>query len=162
MEAFEAFFKAFASVLAFFYDITGNYAVAIILLTLVVMIIVTPLTLKGTRSMMVMQQLQPEMKKIQTRYKDDRTKLNEELLKFYKENSINPLGGCLPLLVQMPVFLVLYQVLSGLTRRANDLGANAGWESPSIRTCVRSQLDQPFDEDVPRSLKLLSDGGLWP
>ena len=118
----EAFFKAFASVLAFFYDITGNYAVAIILLTLAVMIIVTPLTLKGTRSMMVMQQLQPEMKKIQTRYKDDRQKLNEELMKFYKENSINPLGGCLPLLVQMPVFLVLYQVLRGLTRRVSDLG----------------------------------------
>jgi YidC/Oxa1 family membrane protein insertase len=123
----EAFFKAFASILAFFYDITGNYAIAIILLTLLVMIIVTPLTLKGTRSMMMMQQLQPEMKKIQARYKDDRTKLNEELLKFYKENSINPLGGCLPLLVQMPVFLVLYQVLRGLTRRASDLGADVGW-----------------------------------
>jgi YidC/Oxa1 family membrane protein insertase len=123
----ETFFKAFASILAFFYDITGNYAVAIILLTLLVMIIVTPLTLKGTRSMMVMQQLQPEMKKIQARYKDDRQKLNEELLKFYKENSINPLGGCLPLLVQMPVFLVLYQVLRGLTRRASDLGADIGW-----------------------------------
>jgi YidC/Oxa1 family membrane protein insertase len=79
--------------------------------------------------MMVMQQLQPEMKKIQTRYKDDRQKLNEELLKCYKENSINPLGGCLPLLVQMPVFLVLYQVLSGLTRRASDLGADVGWVS---------------------------------
>ena len=125
----EAFFKAFASVLAFFYDITGNYAIAIILLTLVVMIIVTPLTLKGTRSMMVMQQLQPEMKKIQARYKDDRQKLNEELLKFYKENSINPLGGCLPLLVQMPVFLVLCQVLRGLTRRVSDLGADVGWVS---------------------------------
>ena len=125
----EAFFKAFASVLAFFYDITGNYALAIILLTLLVMIIVTPLTLKGTRSMMMMQQLQPEMKKIQTRYKDDRQKLNEELLKFYKENNINPLGGCLPLLVQMPVFLVLYQVLRGLTRRVSDLGADIGWVS---------------------------------
>lgn len=123
----EAFFKAFASILAFFYDITGNYAVAIILLTLLVMIIVTPLTLKGTRSMMMMQQLQPEIKKIQARYKDDRTKLNEETLKFYKENSLNPLGGCLPLLVQMPVFLVLYQVLRGLTRRASDLGADVGW-----------------------------------
>lgn len=123
----EAFFKAFASVLAFFYDVTGNYAVAIILLTLLVMVIVTPLTLKGTRSMMMMQQLQPEMKKIQTRYKDDRQKLNEELLKFYKENNINPLGGCLPLLVQMPVFLVLYQVLRGLTQRVSDLGADVGW-----------------------------------
>jgi YidC/Oxa1 family membrane protein insertase len=97
------------------------------MLTLLVMIIVTPLTLKGTRSMMMMQQLQPEMKKIQARYKDDRQKLNEELLKFYKENNINPLGGCLPLLVQMPVFLVLYQVLRGLTRRVSDLGAGTGW-----------------------------------
>jgi YidC/Oxa1 family membrane protein insertase len=129
MEAFEPFFKAFASILALFYDISGNYAVAIIMLTLVVMLIVTPLTLKGTRSMMVMQQLQPEMRKIQTRYKDDRQKLNEELLKFYKENKINPMGGCLPLLVQMPVFLVLYQVLQGLTRRANSLGADVGWAS---------------------------------
>ena len=133
----EAFFKAFATVLAFFYDITGNYALAIVLLTLVVMIVVTPLTLKGTRSMMVMQQLQPEMRKIQTRYKDDRTKLNEELLKFYKENNINPLGGCLPLLVQMPVFLVLYQVLRGLTRRVSDLGDAFGW--------VSNQFSQGFD-----------------
>ena len=91
------------------------------------MIIVTPLTLKGTRSMMMMQQLQPEMKKIQTQYKDDRQKLNEELLKFYKENNINPLGGCLPLLVQMPVFIVLYQVLRGPDRCASDLGFDPGW-----------------------------------
>jgi YidC/Oxa1 family membrane protein insertase len=107
----DAFFDALAQVLAFFYDLVPNYGVAIILLTLVVMIIVTPLTLKGTRSMMMMQQLQPEMRKIQQKYKDDRQKLNEELLKFYKENNINPLGGCLPLLVQMPIFIVLYQVL---------------------------------------------------
>jgi YidC/Oxa1 family membrane protein insertase len=126
---FEPFFTFFATVLAWFYAITNNYALAIILLTLLVMVIVTPLTLKGTRSMMMMQQLQPEMRKIQTRYKDDRQKLNEELLKFYKENNINPLGGCLPLLVQMPVFLVLYQVLRGLTRRVSDLGSGAGWMS---------------------------------
>ena len=126
---FDPFFTAFAAVLAFFYDLTSNYALAIILLTLCVMIIVTPLTLKGTRSMMMMQQLQPEMKKIQARYKDDRQKLNEEMLKFYKENNINPVGGCLPLLVQMPVFLVLYQVLRGVTRRVSDLGSSAGWEA---------------------------------
>src|SRR3954468_2859327 len=112
---FDPFFKLFATVLAWFYAITNNYALAIILLTLAVMIIVTPLTLKGTRSMMMMQQLQPEMKKLQAQYKDDRQKLNEELLKFYKENNINPLGGCLPLLVQIPVFIVLYRVIRGLT-----------------------------------------------
>ena len=103
-------------------------ACAIILLTLLVMVVLTPLTLKGTRSMMMMQQLQPEMKKLQARYKDDRQKLNEEMLKFYKENNINPLGGCLPLLIQMPVFLILYQVLRGLTRRVSDLGLwRPGW-----------------------------------
>jgi YidC/Oxa1 family membrane protein insertase len=123
----QVFFDALAAVLAFFYDLVPNYAFAIIMLTLVVMIVVTPLTLKGTRSMMMMQQLQPEMRKIQTRYKDDRQKLNEELLKFYKENNINPLGGCLPLLVQMPIFLVLYQVLRGLTRRVSDMGFDVGW-----------------------------------
>jgi YidC/Oxa1 family membrane protein insertase len=79
------------------------------------MIVLTPLTLKGTRSMMIMQSLQPEMKKLQAQYKDDRQKLNEELLKFYRENNINPLGGCLPLLIQLPVFLILYRVIAGLT-----------------------------------------------
>jgi YidC/Oxa1 family membrane protein insertase len=123
----DVFFDAFATVLSFFYDLVPNYAFAIVMLTLVVMVIVTPLTLKGTRSMMMMQQLQPEMRKIQTRYKDDRQKLNEELLKFYKENNINPLGGCLPLLVQMPVFLVLYQVLRGLTQRESAMGFDVGW-----------------------------------
>jgi YidC/Oxa1 family membrane protein insertase len=119
--------EGIAWVLAFFYGLIPSYGVSIILLTLAVMIVLTPLTLKGTRSMMAMQQLQPDMKKIQTQYKDDREKLNEELLKFYKENNINPLGGCLPLLVQMPVFLVLFQVLRGLTRRESDLGTYSGW-----------------------------------
>ncbi|MFN8041044.1 MAG: membrane protein insertase YidC [Acidimicrobiales bacterium] len=127
-------FDFIASVLAFFYQLVPNYAFAIIALTLLVMIVTTPLTLKSTRSMMMMQQLQPEMKKIQSQYKDDREKLNEELLKFYKENNINPLGGCLPLLVQMPVFLVLYQVLRGLTRRVSDLGFAVGWAGGQAST----------------------------
>ncbi len=108
-------FDAIASILAWFYDLVPNYAVAIGLLTLSIMVVLTPLTLKGTRSMMAMQQLQPEMKKLQAKYKDDRQKLNEEMLKFYRENKINPVGGCLPLLIQAPVFIVLYQVLIRLT-----------------------------------------------
>ncbi|MEJ7583458.1 MAG: membrane protein insertase YidC [Acidimicrobiales bacterium] len=111
-------FDIVATVLAYFYDLTHSYGGAIILLTSAIMVLLTPLTLKGTRSMIAMQRLQPEMKKLQNRYKDDRQKLNEEMLKFYKEHNINPVGGCLPLLIQMPVFFVLYQVLIGLTRRA--------------------------------------------
>src|SRR6187401_2903607 len=112
---FDGVFDLFAQVLSFFYDLVPNYAVAIALLTLLVMILTTPFTLKGTRSMIQMQRLQPEMKKLQIKYKDDRQQLNEELMAFYKENNLNPLGGCLPLLVQTPIFILLYRVIRGLT-----------------------------------------------
>ena len=112
---FDAIYEFLAQVLSFFYDIIPNYAVAIALLTISVMVVTTPFTLKGTRSMIQMQRLQPEMKKLQLQYKDDRQKLNEELMAFYKENNLNPLGGCLPLLLQTPIFIFLYHVLRGLT-----------------------------------------------
>src|SRR3954453_19154528 len=114
------FFAPFAQALSFFYNVIPDYGAAIALLTLAVMVVLTPLTLKGTRSMMIMQSLQPEMKKIQAQYKDDRQKLNEELLKFYRENNINPLGGCLPLLIQLPVFFILFRVTRGLTQIGPD------------------------------------------
>jgi YidC/Oxa1 family membrane protein insertase len=120
-------YNMLATVMAAIYSAVPSYGFTIAALTLAVMVVLTPLTLKGTRSMMMMQQLQPEMKKLQSRYKDDRQKLNEELLKFYKENNINPVGGCLPLLIQMPVFIVLYNVLRGLTLRIPITGGNIGW-----------------------------------
>src|SRR5688500_14683613 len=123
-------FDGIASALSFLYDLTGgSYAGAIMLLTLGVMILVMPLTLKSTRSMIAMQQLQPELRKLQAKHKDDRQKLNEEMMAFYKEHNISPLGGCLPLIVQTPVFIVLYQVLIGLTRQrpyGADMGTAAG------------------------------------
>src|SRR3954447_12924463 len=118
------FFEPFAHLLSYFYAVWPSYGGAITLFTLVIMLVLTPLTLKGTRSMMQMQALQPEMKKLQAQYKDDRQKLNEELLKFYKENNINPLGGCLPLLVQIPVFIILYRVIRGLTEKTNPVTGN--------------------------------------
>ena len=122
-------FDAIANVLAYFYDLTNSFGGAIILLTLAVMVVVTPLTLKSTRSMIAMQQMQPELRKLQAKYKDDRQKLNEEMMAFYKEHNINPLGGCLPLIVQMPVFIVLYRVLLGLVKLpgyGEDMGRAAG------------------------------------
>jgi len=112
--------------LQFFYGIYPNYAIAIALLTLSIMFVLLPLTLKGTRSMLAMQKLQPELKKIQNKHRDDRQKLNEEVMKFYKENDINPMSGCLPLLLQMPVFFILYRALYSLLYRApygHDMGA---------------------------------------
>src|SRR3954464_14956783 len=114
------FFAPFANLLAWLYSIWPSYAGMIVLYTLIIMVLVTPLTLKGTRSMMQLQLLQPEMKKIQAQYKDDRQKLNEEMLRFYRENNINPLGGCLPLLIQLPVFFILYRVIRGLTQIGPD------------------------------------------
>ena len=114
--------------LSFFYSVWPSYAGSIVLLTLSIMVVLTPLTLKGTRSMLAMQRLQPELKRLQAKYKDDRQKLNEEMLKFYKENGINPVSGCLPLLLQMPVFFFLYRTLIGLTAHGPygaDMGSQA-------------------------------------
>lgn len=128
-----------AKLLAIIYGFVPSYGGSIVLFTLLIMIALLPLTLKGTRSMLALQQLQPEIKKLQARYKDDRQKLNEETMKFYQENKISPFGGCLPLLVQMPVFFVLYEVLLGLTRRGpfgHDLGASVACSMGGKATAV--------------------------
>jgi YidC/Oxa1 family membrane protein insertase len=127
----DPFFDLFATVLSWFYSMVPNYGVAIILLTIAVMLVVTPLTLKGTRSMMELQFHQPELRRIQTQYRDDRQKMNEEMMKFYAEHKINPLGGCLPLLVQLPLFIILYNVIRGLTNRQSLLDATLAGD-PSL------------------------------
>ena len=120
-------FDLLANLLSFFYDINNSYVIAIVLLTLVVLVISTPLTIKGTRSQLQMTLLQPELKSIQDKYgKDNREEMNKEMMEFYQENNINPIGGCLPLLFQIPVFLVLYRVILGLTRRATNVGFQLG------------------------------------
>ena len=164
---FDFFFDLIASTLAFFYDVYPSYGFAVICLTMAVMIVVTPLTLKSTRSMLQMQRLQPELKAIQTQYKDDRQKMNEELMAFYQENNINPLGGCLPLLVQLPVFLVLFRVVQGITRRVTDFGLQAGWTAgrgvDASEATPLGNADLPFDpENLPIDSTMyrdLTDGG---
>jgi YidC/Oxa1 family membrane protein insertase len=141
-------FDLIAQVLAFFYSLVPSYGVAIVLLTLAVMIVVTPLTLKSTRSMLQMQRLQPELKAIQTRYKDDRQKMNEELMAFYQENGINPLGGCLPLLIQLPVFLVLFRVVQGITRHATDAGLAGGGPPEAHRRVAPTWCNSMIDDLV--------------
>jgi len=120
---FDPFLRAVAQALAALYELPvvgGSYGEAIILLTLCVMVLLMPLTLKATRSTIKMTQMQPELKKLQKKYKDDRETLNAEMMKLYQEQGINPVGGCLPMLAQLPVFLVLFQVLRGLARRISD------------------------------------------
>lgn len=108
---FEPLYKLFGAILKFFYELSGNYGVAIILFTLAVNIILLPLTWKQQKSTTKMQSIQPELKKIQQKYKNDKEKLNMEMMKLYKDNDINPMGGCLPLLIQLPIIFILYQIV---------------------------------------------------
>ena len=108
-------FEPPASLLAWFYSWSHNYIIAISLMAVVVMAVVTPLNLKMTKSMLEMQRLQPEMRKLQQQHRGDRQKLNEEMMKLYQEHKVNPLASCLPLLIQFPVFIIMYRVLHGLT-----------------------------------------------
>lgn len=98
--------------MAAFYQVAPNYGVAIVLLTIATRLVLLPVTIKQTRSMQEMQRIQPELKKLQAKYKGgDKAKMNEEMMKMYKEHGVNPLGGCLPLLLQLPIFWALYRVL---------------------------------------------------
>ncbi|MEZ5171448.1 MAG: YidC/Oxa1 family membrane protein insertase [Acidimicrobiia bacterium] len=99
------------AILAFFYAIVPSYGLAIIGLTVLLRLVLFPLTAKQARSMLAMQRIQPEIKKLQAKYKNDRQRLNEETMAFYKENKINPLAGCLPLLAQLPIFIALFRIL---------------------------------------------------
>src|SRR5919199_2721537 len=108
VDACEAVLKFWHGLLG---DFTGSWGVAIILLTFTVRIAILPLTFKGVKAMQRMQQLQPEIKGIQERYKGDRQRMNQEIMAFYQREKVNPLGSCLPLVLQLPFFLALFQLL---------------------------------------------------
>ena len=103
--------KPMLKALGFFYDIIGNYGWAIICLTIVIKMILFPLTHKSFKSMKGMQKIAPYIKVIQERHKGDRQKINEEMIGLYKKYKVNPLGGCLPMVLQIPVFISLYHAL---------------------------------------------------
>ena len=122
-------FDVITAVLAWFYSLWPSYGMAIAFLTLTTTIAVTPLTLKFTRSTLQMQQHMPELKKIQSQYRGDRQAMNEATAAFYKEKGLNPVGCLLPMLVQAPIFLVMFRVVDGLTRRTTEIGTQIGFTS---------------------------------
>jgi YidC/Oxa1 family membrane protein insertase len=112
-EAFSPLITLFESVLVFVHDhiVGGSWGLAIVGLTVIVRAVMVPLTLRQLRSMQKMQVLAPKLKEIQAKYKDDKQRQNEEVMKFYRENGVNPFGACLPLLLQLPVFISLFYAL---------------------------------------------------
>ncbi|PIE31481.1 MAG: hypothetical protein CSA55_05580 [Ilumatobacter coccineus] len=108
-------FEIPAAGLAWLYSVTHSYGIAISLTAFILMVLVTPLVLKSTKGMLEMQRIAPEMKRLQNEYRDDRTKLNEEMMKLYQEHKVNPMSSCLPMVAQAPIFIVMFRILHGMT-----------------------------------------------
>ena len=101
----------FAFLLRWFYTLTGSYGVAIILLTIIVRVVFWPVTQKANNSMRKMQKVGPMVKELKEKYKDNPQLMNQKMMELYRKEGVNPLGGCLPILLQIPVFLALYSAL---------------------------------------------------
>jgi YidC/Oxa1 family membrane protein insertase len=108
---FQALLNAIGALLSRVYDLVPNYGATIIIFTIAIRVILLPLNIKQVRSMQASQALQPKIKEIQRKYKSDRMKMSEEVNKLYKEHGVSPLGGCFPLVAQLPVLFALYAVL---------------------------------------------------
>jgi len=138
-QIFQPVFKLFASILALIYAVVPNYAIAITILTILIMGALTPLTVKSTKSMIAMQRIQPEIKKLQQKYKgaENRQQLNEEMMRLYKEEKVNPAGGCLPMFLQFPFLIILYDIIRGLTNvSATKVPVPAACHLPFLMTNV--------------------------
>ncbi len=143
-------FDLITAVLAWFYSLWPSYGMAIAFLTLTTTIAVTPLTLKFTRSTLQMQQHMPELKKIQAQHRGDRQAMNEATAAFYKEHGLNPVGCLLPMLVQAPIFLVMYRVVDGLTRRTTEIGTQIGFTSRRYADTAFESVPQYAETPIPR------------
>ena len=127
------------SILNFWHDSVGfSWGASIIMLTVVIRLAILPLTFKQVRSMQDLQRLQPEMKRIQGRYKEDRQRMNQEMMKLYQEHKVNPLGSCLPILLQLPFFIALFYLLQD-----------------DLRMDICGQTAKPCDEVIPGSADFL-------
>ncbi len=111
---FGKFIELLASALEMLNGVFNNYGLAIIFFTLIIKFALLPLTLKQTRSMKAMQDIQPEMKKIQDKYDDDKEKQQQEMMKLYQENDVNPAAGCLPMILQLVILIPLYRSILSL------------------------------------------------
>ncbi|ACB86478.1 YidC/Oxa1 family membrane protein insertase [Natranaerobius thermophilus] len=109
------------SILSFFYELTGSYGLAIVILTIGVRALTFPLMAKQMQSTNKMQELQPELKKLQEKYKDDKETLNKKTMELWKKHKVNPAAGCLPLIVQMPVLIAMFRLLRDYQQFLGDV-----------------------------------------
>ena len=125
------------AVLKFFHDDVGlSWGLAIVALTFTTRAAILPLSVKQIRSMRALQAYQPQIKEIQEKYKDDRQRLQRELMSFYQTNKINPLASCIPLILQIPVFIALYQLLRNDTFKSDITGCPAPFDTDTFQQCL--------------------------
>jgi YidC/Oxa1 family membrane protein insertase len=117
---FQALLDAIGWLLAWIYDVVGNFGIAIIILTILFRIVLLPLGIKQIKAMQATQALQPKIKEIQKKYKGNRQKIQEQQMKLYQEYGVNPLGGCLPVLLQFPILIAMYSVIRAPVPYAPD------------------------------------------
>ena len=129
---FQGLLNAIGWVLAQIYDLVGNYGLSIIVLTIVIKVVLLPLGVKQIKSMQAMQSIQPKVKELQKKYKGNKAKIQEETMKLYKEAGVNPLGGCLPLLLQFPILIAMYAVIRAPQLQPADT-AGRSWRAPTPR-----------------------------
>ncbi len=129
-------------ILTFFNNYINSWGWSIVLLTVTVKVVLLPLAIKQTKSMEHMKKWQPEIKKLQDKYKNDKEKQGQEMMKFYKENKVNPLGGCLPLLLQLPIFFALFRLLAEGGPISNDLKSASFLGISSLTASFKSSLGQ--------------------
>ena len=143
-------------VLAFIQSFAVDWGLSIIILVLIIRLILTPLLLKSTKSTARMQVLQPKLQELQDRYKDDPERLNEEMQKFYLENKFNPFGGCLPLLIQMPVLFALFTLLNNLGEYFPDGAGSFSFYNilPSLTTTPSASFQSGFMTALPYLISL--------
>jgi YidC/Oxa1 family membrane protein insertase len=135
--------------LTVFYNVTNSWGLAIIALTLLVRLAMHPLTQKQMVSMQRMQKLQPRLKILQDKYQDDKETLNKEVMALYKENKINPAAGCFPLVIQLPIFILLYNVLRDASTRQDFINA----------TFLTIRLDDSFLSTIASAINLVDAAG---
>jgi YidC/Oxa1 family membrane protein insertase len=134
--------NAFGWVLAKIYDVVPNYGLSIIILTLVIKLLLVPLGIRQIKSMQHMQAIQPKIKELQKKYKNNKAKQQEETMRLYKEAGVNPLGGCLPLLLQFPILIAMYAVI-----RTPVPNANYNFQNPAQTQNVPAYLNNHLPTD---------------
>jgi YidC/Oxa1 family membrane protein insertase len=141
---FQPLIDAAEAVILFLHDDIGfGWGAAIVALTFIVRLVILPLSIKQIRSMRALQVLQPQMKEIQEKYKDDRERMQREMMSFYQEHGINPLASCWPLLLQLPVFLALFYLLQG-----DDFQADVEAAPPDGWLFIESLIEKPAGAEL--------------